>query len=257
MRTFVLGVCAIVMSVLSAQRSAIAEGNQFFEFRQYQMDSEQAANDFDDYVARALIPALNRAGCNPVGYFKTTDEQTSGVRYMLVPYSSLNAIADVKQKLAGDEDYQTAFKQYSGRDAKEVGLTRYRTELLHAFDCFPKVAVPALASGNQSRLFELRTYESATEYLGNLKVEMFNAGEVPIFLECGIAPVFMGQALAGDRQPNLTYMTVYPDAATRDAAWVKFRENANWKKLSGDPKWKNTVSKIHKTDLVAVKGSQL
>ena len=35
---------------------------------------------------------------------------------------------------------------------------------------------------NKNRVYELRTYESAHEKLGQLKVDMFNNGEVPIFL---------------------------------------------------------------------------
>ena len=75
---------------------------------------------------------------------------------------------------------------------------------------------------------------------------MFNSGEVPIFLDCGIQPVFMGRVLAGPKMPNLTYMTVYDDEARLKEAWSKFGPHPDWKKLSSVAKYKGTVSKIHK-----------
>jgi hypothetical protein len=129
-------------------------------------------------------------------------------------------------------------------------VRRIESELLIGFDCWPQVAVSEQAKAQQPRLFELRTYESATEQLGHLKVEMFNSGEVDIFLDCGIDPVFMGQAVIGDKLPNLTYMTVYDNAAARDAAWQKFLAHPDWQTLKAVAKYQGTVSKIHKSDWV-------
>jgi hypothetical protein len=52
-------------------------------------------------------------------------------------------------------------------------------------------------------------------------------------------------------------MTVYDDAAARDAAWKRFIAHPDWKKLSSDPQYANTVSKIHKLDLLPRPYSQL
>ena len=84
-----------------------------------------------------------------------------------------------------------------------------------------------------------------------------NSGEVSIFLESGVTPVFMGQAIAGDKMPNLTYMTVYKDQAAKDEAWAKFRQHPDWKVMSKLEKYKGTVSTIHKMILLPVEGSQL
>jgi hypothetical protein len=119
------------------------------------------------------------------------------------------------------------------------------------------MTVPTQHTEKKNRLFELRVYESATEERGIKKVAMFNNGEVPIFLDCQISPVFFGQAIIGDKTPNLTYMTVYDDAASRDAAWKRFIAHPDWKKLSSDPQYANTVSKIHKLDLLPRPYSQL
>ena len=48
--------------------------------------------------------------------------------------------------------------------------------------------------------------------------------------------------------PNLTYMLAFDDLADRDAKWDVFRVDPAWKKLSGDPAYKDTVSNI--TDII-------
>ena len=48
---------------------------------------------------------------------------------------------------------------------------------------------------------------SPSEKTGQKKIEMFNTGgELALFREVGMDPVFFGEALLGTRVPNLTYM---------------------------------------------------
>ena len=264
MRPFLLLLCAMITSIpLSAQTDnpnqppSKSPDKQLFELRHYQMKSATAAESLDEHVREAFIPALNRAGCQPIGYFATITDDQVGQRYLLIPYPSLQQVEAVRGIISADEAYQAAFDTYSDKSNSDAGLQRIRSELLVAFDCVPLVQVSELKRQGKERLFELRIYESASEWLGNRKVDMFNSGEVPIFLDCKIEPVFMGQAIVGDRLPNLTYMTVYADAAARDAGWKRFVEHPDWNVMKNDPKWKDTVSKIYKTDLVPVQGSQL
>ena len=86
---------------------------------------------------------------------------------------------------------------------------------------------------------------------------MFNDAELDIFLKCDIQPVFMGQALVGSQTPNLTYMTIYDDAKTRDACWKKFIEHPEWAVLKEVKRYLGTVSKIDKSDWVPKPYSQL
>ena len=46
--------------------------------------------------------------------------------------------------------------------------------------------------------------------------------------------------------PNLTYLLAFPDEATREAAWNRFRDDAEWKKLRAIPEYadKEIVSRI-------------
>lgn len=232
------------------------EENQYVELRYYQFKSADAAKMADAYLVDALLPALNRAGSKTIGIFREATEQEQPLRLVAIPHNTLDAFAALGKKLAADEVYQAAAKDYLSLSKQDTPLVRIKSELLYSFDCWPKLKIES-DSKVDGRIFELRIYESATEHYGNLKVEMFNAGEVPIFLDCEIQPIFMGQAIVGDKMPNLTYMTVYKDEAAKDEAWGKFRVHPDWKVMAKMEKYKGTVSKIHKLDLLPVAGSQL
>ncbi|HTW81295.1 MAG TPA: NIPSNAP family protein, partial [Terracidiphilus sp.] len=85
--------------------------------------------------------------------------------------------------------------------------------------------------------FQLRTYESPSNGEHVRKVEMFHSGEFEIFLRAGFHPVFFGDTLAGSRLPNLTYMLSFTDTAELEAKWDAFRNDADWKKLSANPRF--------------------
>ena len=48
--------------------------------------------------------------------------------------------------------------------------------------------------------------------------------------------------------PNLTYMLVFEDMADRDESWKTFIDDPDWKTLSADAYYKDTVSNI--TDII-------
>ena len=79
---------------------------------------------------------------------------------------------------------------------------------------------------------------------------MFNdGGEIALFRKCGITPVFFGESIVGPILPNLTYMITFPDTDAQKVAWKKFVDSPEWKKLSGDPQYKDTVSNITNLEL--------
>lgn len=254
---------ATILIVLVATNSSLAQQKQVLELRTYELVDTAAEAKLDAYLADALIPALKRQGLGPIGAFnqaapqdgKAADESTQVI--LLIPGPSTQAVTRAAAKLTTDEQYQQAAADYLSTPADKPLLVRIRSELLMSFDVWPQVTVPQQAKTGKDRLFELRIYESANEKLGELKVEMFNSGEVPIFLDSNVMPVFMGQALVGNRMPNLTYMTVYDNHDARQSAWKKFVSHPDWKVLSKDEKYQGTVSKIHKSDWVPKPYSEL
>lgn len=254
MRLAALFLLVTMTSVARADHHA--EAKQYIELRYYTATSAEGAEELDSYLVDALVPALNRAGCESVGVFREEEASSEPLRLVVVAHNKIGDFAGLGRKLAEDKVYQSTANGYMLKNKKQSPLARIRTELLESFDCWPALKDPTEA-GETDKIYELRIYESSNEHFGNLKVEMFNAGEVPIFLDSGIMPVFMGQAIAGDVMPNLTYMTVYDNQTAKDKGWDNFRKHPDWKTLSSNPKYKGTVSKIHKINLVAVDGSQL
>jgi hypothetical protein len=232
--------------------------NQYYEIIEYQGIEVDRLGELDSFLEKALIPSLNRMGISNVGALSTeapVEGKTS--LFLLMPLSGPAQVASVLDALGKDDAFLSQGKSYLETNIKKPVYSRMRSELLVAFDCFPKIAVPTQKLAKKERLFELRVYESPTERMGVLKVDMFNSGEVPIFLDCGIQPVFFGQAIIGDRMPNLTYMTVYDNAAHREECWKKFQSHPEWAKLKAVEKYAGAVSKIQKINLLPRPYSQL
>ena len=248
-----------VTLALEDSASSSPASKDVLELRTYTLVDSDAEKKLDDYLENALIPALTRQGLGPIGAFDQASESEDGAIQvmLLIPGPSVETVVSAAAKLAKDAEYSSRAKGYLSTPAKEPLVKRIRSELLLSFDCWPKVTVSQQKQSASQRLFELRVYESPTEKFGELKVEMFNSGEVPIFLDCNIQPVFMGQALIGDLTPNLTYMTVYDNDEKRKAGWDCFRKHPDWQVLKEVKKYKGTVSKIHKSDWIPKSYSQL
>ncbi|MEM1068122.1 MAG: NIPSNAP family protein [Planctomycetota bacterium] len=256
-----LSVCCAVVCLLASSMEANAE---LYEIRGYVLgaDGDSSMGDeqaVDQYLSEALLPALKRSGVGPVGVFTNSEDDETGIKtvFVVIPYADPAAMGSSRAQVQSDEQYQKDAEEFFKRGNRNKAYQRIESELLVAMACMPEVKVPEGALENDERVFELRIYESANEKLGNLKVDMFNNGEVPIFLDCGITPIFIGQSIVGPYTPNLTYLTMYPDEASRGKAWDAFRVHPDWKVLSRVAKYKGTVSKIHKYVLVPKSYSQM
>ena len=227
----------------SSPAAAQAGSREFYELRVYEMQTGNRKAVLNDYLEKAFIPALNRLGSAPVGAFTVLSGANALRLYVLIPYPSLDAFATTASKLAADAEYQKAAAAYLATSIDDPAYTRYESSLLWAFKNVPRVRIPAETAGKQPRIFELRIYESHSEAAALKKIEMFNeGGEIALFDRLGLRSVFFGQTLIGQRQPNLVYMTVHQDMAAREKVWDDFRNSADWKKLSSDPAFANTVS---------------
>ena len=235
---------AAALTGLAGETVRAAEGpREFYELRAYEMPTGNRKAQLNDYLAKAAIPAWNRAGSGPVGVFTVLSGANGLMLYVLVPHPSLEAFLAAPEKLEADPDYKKASAEYAGRTIDDPAYTRYETWLLRAFANVPRLRVPAETAEKKPRLFELRIYESHSEAAARKKIEMFNeGGEIALFDRIGLRSVFFGQTLAGPRQPNLVYMTVHRDMAAREAVWDAFRSDDGWKRLSAEPAFANTVS---------------
>ncbi len=247
-RSFTLLGLLLVAMASTVTHAADAEPLQFYEIRQYTLLDEDDEAALDDYLANAYLPALKRLKVGPIGALVSAPEDENKVRrlVLITPLNRPAQILDIRQRLAQDQVYQQAAEKFMSRGNDNPAYGRVVTELSVAMDCMKRLAVPDGTLSNMQRRYELRTYESVNERVGDLKVDMFNNGEVPIFLATGITPIFISQTVVGAQMPSLTYLSVFPSNEARLKAWDAFRAHPDWKVLSGEAKYQGTVSRIDK-----------
>jgi len=204
-------------------------GRDLFEIRQYILETEEQKKLFDAYMKEAAIPALNRMGIAPVGVFFAENATTPA--YVILRHKSMESFLSTTQKLMADAEHLQKGAAFWNAPAAASAFKRMESSLFLAFKGMPTLETPVKSPG---RVYQLRIYESPSVKTGQKKIEMFNdAGEIKIFREVGLNPVFFGEALVGTKLPNLTYMLGFESAEDMKAAWKKFGGHPEWKKLKG------------------------
>lgn len=220
---------------------------EFYQLTVYRFSSETQEKLLDQYIGEALIPALHRLNVKSVGVFKSISNDTAVTKalYVLTPMRSLDFLSKLPAKLAADLDYQSKAKAYNQAPYTAPAYTRMETVVLQAFALAPQMKLPALKSDRKDRVYELRSYESASESIFQNKVRMFNEGdEIGLFARLNFNAVFYGEVIAGSKMPNLMYMTSFESLTDRDAHWKAFSADSAWKKLSSLPEYQHNVSHI-------------
>lgn len=234
-----------------------AGDNEFYELRVYNLASTNDQPLLDGYLERALIPALNRIGSKPVGAFTPMDEKDGPAVYVVIPFATTHDFAAATAKVFSDPAFLAAGKDYLDVPKSKPAFTRIDSSLLRAFDGQRHMTLPDYSKSGKPRIFEMRTYESHSEVKALKKVAMFNDGEIGIMHEVGMGPIFFGQALTGSSLPHLTYMLFAENRELHTKHWDGFRNHPLWKKMSGDPKYADTVSKITNRFLAPTAYSQI
>lgn len=213
---------------------------EFYEWREYEMKYGSNQSLLHSYLEKALIPALNRQGVKTVGVFKETSKTDPGKVYVLIPYPSMDNYLTINESIKGDKEYSTNAQPYLQSPPEKPVFNRVKTSMMTAFDGLMNMAVPSKGP----RLFEFRSYEGYNEDAVSRKVKMFNEAEIGVFYRVKLNPVFFGQMISGPTLPCLAYMLVFKDMEERDKNWAAFSADAEWKRLSQDPQYANTVSNI-------------
>jgi len=223
------------------------EKQQYFEFKIYRITPAQEAR-VDAYLKDAYLPALHRAGIPKVGVFKPVEKDTAYGKlvYVFIPFNSVDQHLELAGKLLEDKVYTQAGKDFVDAPYNDPPYQRHESILLKAFAFMPQFKAPDYTNAPSERIYELRSYESATEAKAVKKIQMFNeGGEIKLFESLDFNAVFYGEVLVGSHKPNLMYMITFKDMATHDERWQAFRNSPGWKELSGLEEYKNTVSKAN------------
>lgn len=232
-RAFIATATLAGLAVGTKTNAAAAPAKRdYYELRHFLLDNDEQKNLFNGYMKEAFIPACNRAGVIPVGVFtpEKPDPKYASA-YVLMRHTSADSVFTLTQKLVADAEHVQKAAAYWTAPAATPAFKRMETWLFLAFAGMPEIELPAKGP---DRVFQLRTYESPSVKTGQKKIEMFNdAGEIKIFREVGLNPVFFGEAIAGAKMPNLTYMLGYNKPEDMGAGWKKFGQHPEWKRLKG------------------------
>jgi hypothetical protein len=260
------------ISARAAQTSPSAAARDYYELRAYRLKPDTSSAVLENYLEKALIPALNARGLANVGVFTEVEVDKKAVTakpkigtptapvaiWMLITHPSLESFTQISAELNTDATVQAAAPEFFRTPKANPAYDRVDTWLLRAFAGMPKLAVPAFSKNKTpSRIFELRDYESHSEERAINKMAMFNDGEISLMQDLGMSPVFFGQALAGPNLPHLRYITCGPDLATHLGNWKKFGPDPRWVKMKDQPTYKDNTSKNTARFIVPTAYSQI
>ncbi|WP_345330192.1 NIPSNAP family protein [Mucilaginibacter defluvii] len=234
-----------LMLIMVAAVIAAAKDGSYYQLKVYHYKTEAQFNQLNTYLQQAYVPALHRHGVKKVGVFATLSADTTYKRiYVFIPMKGLNKLEELEHELSADQRYLADGAAYLNAPYNAAPYIRIENILLKAFAGMPNAEVPSLKSPKAERIYELRSYESATERYHQNKVDMFNIGdEIGLFKRLNFNAVFYSQVLSGARMPNLMYMTAFNNKQDRDKHWDAFGTDPIWKALSGKDEYKNNVSR--------------
>ncbi len=247
-----LNITVLLLSSFFSWSQSQKNERAFYEITVYHFNNAEQEKILDNYLQNAMLPAFHRQHINNIGVFKALANDTSASKllYVFVPIGTLDNSIKLIDKLGEDKIYQSAGAAYINAMHTSPPYARMETILLLAFPLAPQMNLPALKSEKKDRVYELRSYESATEKIFRNKVQMFNDGdEIGLFKRLNFNAVFYSEVIAGSKMPNLMYMTTFESMADRDAHWKEFGNDPYWKKLSAMPEYQNNVSHIDITFL--------
>ncbi len=226
----------------------------FFELKVYEYSSLEQEKVIDEFLSSSFLPFLHKSGRSKVGIFSNYGNDTSAIKkiYVLIPHKSLNEIPVLQKAFFQDKESMAIGKNYVDATSSQPAYNRITTYILEGFRFAPNLMLPNLKSGNNDRVYELRSYESASEKKYWKKVEMFNeGGEVDLFARLNFNAIFYAEVISGPTMPNLMYMTSFENMNDRNEHWKAFSNDPKWKELLSMKEYDQTVSKNVTTFLKA------
>jgi len=236
---------------------------QFIEVRKYTIKDADKRAVLVDILDKALVPALNRQGLRPVGVFMPIQRETPLEReakfannvFVVIPHRTTNTFVSTAARLRADSVYMRDAAPIFETTSRDPVYTDCETFLLHGFPTLPGVEVPDLGP---NRVFELRLYRSFNIERNEAKIHMFDeGGELPLFREVGLNPIFFGDIVAGTRMPAFLYMIGCSSLDNHAAVWRTFVNHPKWIAMRDLPEYADTATEIDSIVLTPSPGSQI
>jgi hypothetical protein len=231
---------------------------QFIEVQKYTVKDADKRAQLISILDNALIPPLHRQGRKPVGVL-IPNAAGAEAKYALnvfvvVPHKTTESFVNVNAKLVADGTYRKAAAPIFETTSKDPVYTDCETFLLHCLPTIPTLETPSLGP---DRVYQMRLYRSFNIDRNDAKMKMFyQGGELPLFREVEMNPIFFGDILAGTRLPAFLYMIGFASPAKQDAAWKAFVSHPKWAAMKDLPEYKDTTTEIDNIMLLPSPGSQ-
>lgn len=238
-------VVALFFSLVTISQTNLQK-KDYFELKVYEYKSSEQERIIDQFLSQAYLPYLHKKGIGKVGVFTNIGNDTATVKkmFVLVPYKNINDIPVINKAMFTDVEVAKNGKEYLEATSEQPAFDRIVGYILEGFRFAPALMMPKLKSPSSERVYELRSYESASEKKYWKKVEMFNeGGEIDLFARLNFNAVFYAEVVSGPAMPNLMYMTSFENMDDRNAHWKAFSNDPKWKELLSMKEYDKTVSK--------------
>jgi len=251
-------VATTAMPQTSANLNDPNSERQLIEVRKYTVKDADKRTKLIDILDNALIPALNRQGLKPVGVLipKAAGAEAKYALnvYVVVPHRTMETFVNVNPRLVADAVYRKAAAPIFETTSKDPVYTDCETFLLHCLPTIPTLETPALGP---DRVYQMRLYRSFNIDRNDAKMKMFyQGGELPLFREVEMNPIFFGDILAGTRQPAFIYMIGFASPEKQNEAWKTFVNHPKWAAMKDLPEYADTATEIDNIMLIPSPGSQ-
>ena len=246
----------LALAVIISNSVAAAPVKDYYQILVYHYSSPDQEKMIDNYLETTFLPFMHKNGYKDIGVFSPLSNDTASDKriYVYLTLKNPMQIADWNEKLLKSNPAESPASAYWNSPHTAPPYNRMESILIRAWEMAPKMNLPALKGPKELHVYELRSYESPTDKFYRNKVHMFNeGGEIKLFSRLNFNAVFYGDVLAGDRMPNLMYMTSFENMEDRDAHWKEFGNSPEWKQLTSMQEYKNNVSK---SDIILMKAKK-
>ena len=228
------------------EQSAAQGGQQYFEWIRYHLPLGSRQRVVSNYYRDVAIPALNKAGIKNVGVFNVKHGINDPTLHVIIQHPTLESVVTLNDRLLDDAAFVQAGESVLKPPMNEMAFVSMDKVIMKAFTHLPEIQVPTQKQANKSRIFQVRTYEAPSLTAAKRKIHMFNeGGEIAIFKKTGLQPILFGEVIAGDRMPSLVYILAFDDLDHMTKQWSVFVSDPDWKTLSANTYYNETVSRIN------------
>src|SRR2546429_6574015 len=100
-------------AALSVPAPGTAGKNAIFELRYFRMRNGAQIQRTSDFFSKHYIPAAERAGVGPLGFFNALVAEQSPFLLALSSYPGIAAMEAAMAKMASDQEFQKGFSEYN------------------------------------------------------------------------------------------------------------------------------------------------